>query len=185
LEEEVALVGPALRHLDRPELGLRHAQVLGLAARNLSVHLRVAEERSALVVLMDLGRLTLGEVLPLAHPAVPAGDVEGDDDAVAGLDLGDLGADLLDDPHRLVAEDVALVDEHAEHLVEVQVGAADRGRGDADDRVGRVLDRWVRDLVDADVFGAVVGECFHVSSFVGTVGGTRGTRCVPAVRRGT
>ena len=32
-EEEVALVGAALRHLDRPELRLRHPQVLGLAAR--------------------------------------------------------------------------------------------------------------------------------------------------------
>ena len=32
-EVEVALVGHALGHLDRPELGLRHAQVLGLAAR--------------------------------------------------------------------------------------------------------------------------------------------------------
>ncbi len=43
--------------------------------------------------------------------------------------------------HRLVAEDVALVEERAEHLVEVQVGAADRGAGDAHDRVGRCLDR--------------------------------------------
>ena len=47
-------------------------------------------------------------------------------DPVAGLDVGDLGADLLDDAHRLVAEDVALVHERAQHLVEVQVGAADR-----------------------------------------------------------
>jgi hypothetical protein len=53
---------------------------------------------------VDLGRLTLREELPLAHPAVPAGDIEGDHDAVAGLDVGDLGADLLDDAHRLVAE---------------------------------------------------------------------------------
>ena len=53
----------------------------------------------------------------------------------------DLGADLLDDAHRLVAEDVALVDERAEHLVEVQVRAAQAGRGDADDRVGGLLDR--------------------------------------------
>ena len=41
-----------------------------------------------------------------------------------------LGPDLGHDAHRLVAEDVALVQERPEHLVEVQVGAADAGRGD-------------------------------------------------------
>ena len=45
----------------------------------------------------------------VAHEAVPAGDVERDHDAVAGRDVGDLGADRLDDAHRLVAEDVAVV----------------------------------------------------------------------------
>jgi hypothetical protein len=84
----------------------------------------------------------------IARPAVPAGDVEGDDDAVARLDVGDPGADLLDDPHRLVAEDVALVDEGAEHLVEVQVRAADARRGDAHDRVGRLLDPRIRNRVE-------------------------------------
>ena len=77
------------------------------------------------------------------------------------LDVGDLGADLLDDAHRLVAEDVALVHERAEHLVEVQVGAADAARGDADDRVGRLLDRRVGDRVDANVALAVPGDCLH------------------------
>ena len=37
----------------------------------------------------------------------------------------DLGSDLLDDSHRLVAEDVAGIDEGAEHLVEVKVGSAE------------------------------------------------------------
>ena len=70
-------------------------------------------------------------------------------------ELGDLGADRLDDAHRLVAEDVALVEERAEHLVQVQVRAAEPGRGDPDDRVGRLLDRRVGDRVDADVALAV------------------------------
>ena len=38
-----------------------------------------------------------------------------------GLICGDLRADLLDDAHRLVAEDVALVHKRAEHLVQMQV----------------------------------------------------------------
>ena len=76
-------------------------------------------------------------------------------------ELGHLGADLLDDPHRLVAEDVALAHERAEQLVQVEVGAADPGRGDPDDRVGRLLDRRVRDGLDADVPLAVPGQCLH------------------------
>ena len=73
----------------------------------------------------------------------------------------DLRADLLDDAHRLVAEDVALVDERPHHLVEVEVGAADAGRRDPDDGVGRLLDRRVRDRVDPDVPLAVPGDRFH------------------------
>ena len=46
-----------------------------------------------------------------------------------------LGADLLDDAHRLVTEDVALAHERAERLVEVQVRAAEAARGDPHDRV--------------------------------------------------
>ena len=76
-------------------------------------------------------------------------------------DVRDVGADLLDDPHRLVAEDVALAHERAEHLVQVQVGAADPGRRDPDDRVGRLLDRRVGDRVDPDVALAVPHHCLH------------------------
>src|SRR3712207_7506417 len=39
----------------------------------------------------------------------------------AGGDVGDLGADLLDDAHGLVAEHVPLVQERSQHLVQVQV----------------------------------------------------------------
>ena len=87
---------------------LRDTQELGLPAGDLAVELGVAEQRGALLLVAVLGRLTLREEIALAHPAVAAGDVEGDHDAVARRDLGDLGADLLDDAHRLVAEDVAL-----------------------------------------------------------------------------
>jgi len=73
----------------------------------------------------------------------------------------DLRADLLDDAHRLVAEDVAGVDERPEHLVEVQVRAAETARGHPDDRVRRVLDPRIRHVVDTHVAGATVGECSH------------------------
>src|SRR3954449_6761775 len=73
----------------------------------------------------------------------------------------DLRSDLLHDPDRLVADDVALL--HLDDLaaVEVQVRSADRRGRDPDDRVGRFLDGRVVDLVDADVLFAVPNDCSH------------------------
>jgi hypothetical protein len=58
-----------------------------------------------------------------------------------------------------VADDVALL--HLDDLasVEVKVGSADRGGGDADDRVVRLDEARVGDLVDADVLLAVSDDC--------------------------
>ena len=139
-EEHEALVRRALRHLDRHELGLRHPQVLRLGARHLAVQLAEAEQRGAHALVAHLGGLAL-RVQPLgAHPAVPATDLERHDDPVPDLEVARLGADLLDDAHRLVTEDVALAHERAERLVEVQVRAADSARGDPDDRIVRFLE---------------------------------------------
>ena len=82
-EVEEAIVRRPLRHLDRAELGLRHAQELGLAAGDLAVELGVAEQRRTLALLGHLRGLALGVQVLVAHEAVPAGDVEGHDDAVA------------------------------------------------------------------------------------------------------
>lgn len=39
--------------------------------------------------------------------------------------MSDVGARLLDDPHRFVSEDVPLRQEHTEQSVEMQIGATD------------------------------------------------------------
>jgi hypothetical protein len=102
-------------------VGLRHAQELGLPAGHLPVELRVAEERGTRALGAHLGRLALRLQPLVAHEAVAAGDVEGDDDTVAGGDVLDLGAHRLHHAHGLVAEHVAGVDERPEHLVEMEV----------------------------------------------------------------
>jgi hypothetical protein len=160
-EEQVAVVRRALGDLDRQEVPERDAQELRLAARDLAVELRVSEQGRAGAVLVDLGGLALRVQTFAAHPAVPAGDVERDHDAVADRQLGDAGARLLHDAHRLVAEDVALVDERPEDLVEVQVGAAQARRRDPDDHVVGILDARIGDVVDADVLDPVVRQRLH------------------------
>ncbi|MNR62564.1 hypothetical protein D3C85_1846280 [compost metagenome] len=55
-----------------------------------------------------------------------ARNVERDDHPVAGLEIRDRGADLLDDAHGLVAQDVAGLHVWPEDLIQVEVGTADR-----------------------------------------------------------
>ena len=155
------VVGRALRDLDGPEVGVRNPEVLSLAAGNLPVELGVAEQGRSLPLLPDLSGLALRIQLHVAHEAVAAGDVEGDDDAVARLQVLHARTDLFDDAHRLVAEDVAGVDEHPEHPVQVEVRATDGGRRDPEDGVGRLLDLRVGDGIDADVFHAVPCQRLH------------------------
>ena len=85
-----------------------------------------------------------------AGPAVAAGDRERDDDAVADLEVVHAAADLDDLAHELVPEDVALLHRRDVAVVEVQVGAADRGRRDPHDRVAVVEDLRVGDVLDLD-----------------------------------
>ena len=51
--------------------------------------------------------------------------------------------------------------ERRHHLVQVQVRAAQPGRRDPDDRIGRLLDRRIRDRVHPDVALAVPHRCSH------------------------
>jgi hypothetical protein len=100
---------------------------------------------------------------PHIHPAVPARHVERYHDPVAGRDVGDLPAHLLNDAHRLVAEDVALIDKRTEYLVEVEVRAAERRRRDAHYRVVGFLNGGIGDVIYAHVPLAMPRHCFHLA----------------------
>ncbi len=160
-EEEVAVVGQVVADADVVVVGQRHAQVFGLTTGDLPVELRVSEERRSAAVLPHLRRLALRLQTPAAHEAVAARDVERDDDAVADGEVRHGRSHLDDDAHRLVPEHVALVDERSEEFVQVQVGAADRGRGDLHDRVGGLEDLRVGHLLDAHGALALPGQCLH------------------------
>ena len=160
-EVDEPLVRRTVGHLDVGELGLGHPQVLRLAARDLAVQLGEAEQGGTHALVAHLGGLALGVELAVAHEAVAARDLERHHHPVAGGEVGDLAADLLDDAHGLVAEDVALAHERAERLVQVQVRPTDVGRRDLHDRVGGLLDHRVGDRVHPHVALAVPGHCLH------------------------
>ena len=102
-------------------------------------------------VLADLGRLALRLQTLVAHEAVPHAMLNGTTTRSPTARLVDGRPDRLDDAHRFVAEDVARRHERGQHLVEVEVGTAQSGRRDLDDRVGRLLDRRVGDRLDPHV----------------------------------
>jgi hypothetical protein len=78
---------------------------------------------------------------------VATGDLEGHDHPIAGTDLADVATDFEHNADRLVAQDVTTAHEGAHGLVQVEVGSADVGTGDLDDRVVRLLDDRVGDLL--------------------------------------
>jgi hypothetical protein len=82
------------------------------------------------------------------------------DDKVAGLHGAYFGADVLDDADELVAHAAASL-ARLHRLVRPQIAAADCGVGDADERVGRLGEASIGDVLDTNVAGAVHGSCAH------------------------
>ena len=81
-------------------------------------------------------------------------------DHVADLDGLDVGADRLDDADELVPHPPAgVVVRH--RLVRPQIAAADRGARDPNERIGRVDQPSVRDILDPDIAGSVHDSCAH------------------------
>jgi len=84
--------------------------------------------------------------------ATASRDGERDDDAVTGPEVFHPMADFDHLSHEFVPEDVALFHRGNVTVVKVQVGPADRGRGDADDAIAWVEDLRVVDLLDLPLF---------------------------------
>ena len=135
-----------LRHArggDQGAVGEGDAGELGLGAEGAHQH--------------PVGAVRL--VAGLADLAGVVGGQERADDEVADLDGADLGADLLDDADVLVAHH--LVVDRLGAAVGPQVAAADAGRREADDRIGRLDDPRVLAVLDPDVAGAVHDYLTH------------------------
>src|SRR5581483_12051058 len=118
----------------------------------------------------------------LAEAAAPAGADTRDKHALAFEQRGDCRAGGDDHADSLVAEDRARRHLGDVALEDVQVGAADRRAADADDRVGRRLDRRVRHELPGLLARAVIDERLHRVSLFGWLG-QRAWRVQPAQTR--
>ena len=91
------------------------------------------------------------------------------DDHVADLDGHDVRADRLDDADELVPHPPAgIVVRH--RLVRPEIAAADRGARDLNERVGRVDQPGVRNILDADIAGSVHDSGAHARHVPGPRG---------------
>ena len=132
------------RQHDERAVGLRDAHGFALAAVD------VVEPVPAPVQALAVQPLA-------AEDAAAVRPEEGRDDEVAGLDRSNLGADRFDDADELVPHPAAHI-RRLHRLVGPEVAAADPGAGDAHERVGRLDQVRVGDVLDTDVAGAV-HEC--------------------------
>lgn len=149
-EVERLLVGDALRDREQVHVALRHTDVLGLSASETAGEMRVAEEaRIAMAVHGILKARRVGAVaergeLLLAVRALAAGDLERGDNALAGLDVRDVRADLFDDSHEFcanVSHDRAVIRNEATHHDQgYRPSAASQSHRDRD--AGRIRKWW-------------------------------------------
>ena len=109
---------------------------------------------------IGVGALTLRRKFLLAVHAIAACDLETGDDAIAFLQVLDLGTELVDFTAELVAEDVAFLELDDGAVEEVQVATADGGAGDFEDDVAGLDEAWFGDF-DCDVKGARVSQSSH------------------------
>src|SRR6185436_777134 len=136
-------------------IGKGHAQTFGLTARIPAGELRIAIDACRrlaehLVAVLGLGVGVVAAAVELAatEKALPAGNRERHDDAIADIDAAaiDVGAEFFDDAHGLVAHDVAGGHERDVAVIEMQIRAADAGGSDADNGVAAVDDFWIGDI---------------------------------------
>jgi len=96
----------------------------------------------------------------IAEEARPASHGEGNDDAVSRAHRRHFPANFFHDAHEFMPHDHVL---HLgkESVVDVQIRATDRGAGDAQDDVLRMLELGIRHVVDGHFSGMMKNQGLH------------------------
>ena len=146
----------AIRHRIEAGIRIRDADELGLRAVD-----GVAENPAARLAVR-------GHAAPAIVALSTRGNA-GDEHAVAGMEAADTGTGFLDDPDPLVAQNATRYDTGQIALEDVQVGAADRGLGDAHDGVICVAEGRLRHVFQLNLAMSAVNESFHRVESMGRI----------------
>src|SRR5207249_5671850 len=115
-----------------------------------AARLAAAVEGGAGARAVRVGDVALRLVPGTAVRAVATRDGRRHDDALALPQVAHVLADLLNHADRLVPEDGAGLHARERAADEMQVGAADRARRDADQRIGRLLQPRIAHRLEPD-----------------------------------
>ncbi len=97
----------------------------------------------------------------LTEEAAAARNRERQDHTISYLELPVFLPDLHHLAHELVPQDVARLHRRDEAIEEMEIGAADGGRGDFDDGVARIQDLRIGYALDAHVVRCMPYQRFH------------------------
>jgi hypothetical protein len=112
---------------------------------------------------VGVGIFAEGEQFLAAEEAAAARNGKGGHHAIADLQIGDLAAHLNHLAHKLMSQDIPGLHGGHQSVVEVQIGAANRGGCHFQDDVAAVENFRVRNLFHANISGAVPTIGLHES----------------------
>ena len=158
-EKDSRLVGHGVREREEHRVGVWDAHEVGLGSVEARVDAGVAEERPSGALRHAAGA---------ASRARPVRNQAHVHDALARAYRGDGGAHLHDDPREFVAEDRPVLEAGSQPVKRKEVGAADGGSIDADDRVRLHLQEGIRNLLEADVSRSPQDDSFHAGCSIST-----------------
>ena len=141
------VVAHALRQLAQDKIRVGHERLLGLGARERAERRAMAERARG---------VTLVKPAAAAEEAAPAGRLKTTEHPVADVDVADIRAGRDHRPDVLVPDREARLDLHAA-VVDVEVRAAHPRCVDPYDRVGRVEDLGLGNILDPHLAGSL--EC--------------------------
>ena len=145
------------RQTQTVEVGIGHAQVLGLAAV-VGAHIGEAVGGAGHAGVGCAGKRRSGRASQLRQKPQPM--LNGRHTQSPTLTRSTRAADLDDLAEVLVTEHAARLHIRAA-LVHMKIGTADIGVRDLDESVRRLLDLRVRHVLYADIPRSVVDKCFH------------------------
>ncbi len=170
-QKQHVVVGQIVGDDHRTDIGIGYANIFGLPTGIAPCKMGVAKGGAHRVTHQQLGGIArfrwiaviAGAVLLLlAEEALPAADRERNHDALAFFQGGS-GADFDDFAHKFMADNVARAHAGNIAVVEMKIGAADGGRGNAEDRIARIDDFGIGNRLDADLVAPLPGDCSHDS----------------------
>ncbi|MNE42577.1 hypothetical protein D3C80_1367090 [compost metagenome] len=108
-----------LRHHERSEIAVRHSQQFCLTSGITSVRIRITKISAGILGLV--GMVALAFHLMLAEITLSAGYVKRDDHTVAFFNLSDLRSHILNNPHRLMPDNIIIMHARNFTVIDMQV----------------------------------------------------------------